>query len=157
MSLTVILGARIYAEGSTEKIQGDPGLGFFRITFPLKLHIHGAGAGQGADLVSLMGDVTMILPGGARRLGWIKTQAVHLPVRNTDFAFSQSLPMEMELHREQLEAIEDLRQGRDFTFQIVYWFALNDTSNANHLVQAIEPVEVNKGVWIALLGQIGYT
>jgi hypothetical protein len=100
----------------------------------------------------------MAVPGvGVRRLGWLRPLAVQLPIRNTENAFSRIVTLETQLDREQLEAIEELRRGRDFNLSIVYWFSLNDAGSVVQHLQAQEVIEINRGVWIALLEQMGYT
>lgn len=157
MSFLLVVGQLTYAEGGVEKISGDEGLGFFRLQFPVKLQIRGAPTGQGFDLVGLRADVMMTTAArGGKRLGWAESLTPQLPVRSTNYAFSQFVTLELQLSRGQMDALEEHRGGGDFGFQMTYWFAFNDASNVIQHHQQVDLIEMNRGVWIDILKAMGY-
>src|SRR5438445_13728023 len=105
---------RQWATGHFKQIQGRRGLGFFRLTFVVDLNIDPSDAALGDRLIGLVADIVV----GGQPAGRAMPVPNQLPILPSNYSFERQLNLELDMERAQVEAIENIRNGTDLTFNV---------------------------------------
>lgn len=146
-------GGTTFARGSVSGVKGAPALGFFRLTVNVELVIQPAGAATAqADAPQITAFAAEIGAGG-KLLGRFRPAMQVLPLMQyAGSANTQSVPLECDLDRARIEAVEGLRAGGHLDLQL-YMTARFGNGQATSLQ---DTYHVNQGVWVAALDEMGY-
>lgn len=134
-------------------VRGTPGVGFFRLGIRFSVTIAPRGGEMGGGDVPELAELFAEVHIGGRPVGWFTPQRALLPlqpypgrVKNT------TIELCCDLDRARVEAIEAVRAGGDLSLDVhLHWRLAGDTEASN-----AERVDVNQGVWVGVLGQLGY-
>jgi len=143
---------RQWASGTIKQVNGQRGLGFYRLTFILMLNIDTSDAVLGDRLTDLVGDVFA----ANTPLGRAHPMPNQLPVQPYNFVQEKQVNLELELDRARLEALEHVRGGKDLAFNLNLYTTLTDSNGNVRQVNVGGAHVLNQSAWIALLEQIGY-
>ena len=158
MSGHFTLGSMIIAEATLTRIGGQPGLGFHRLVADVEFDVHGGSGRIDLSLSDLTG--VMWLQGQGHPgnyLGQLHRQAGNAPIATPKYPSKQVASFEIEMDGRRLDAIEDVRAGRDLAFQLLL--------TANIVVAATGPREpsrselfyqANQATWVGVLDGMGY-
>jgi hypothetical protein len=136
-------GRADFARATLNTVRGNAGVGFFRLTVAAQ-----APAESGPQLTELFAEVRI----GPRPVGWFYPLPGFLPVRPYPARTThQQLQLCCDLDRARIEAIEAERAGRDLALDVQLYWRLGDRQASNG-----DRLEVNQGVWIDVLQQMGY-
>jgi hypothetical protein len=144
-------GGDTFGTGSISRLSGEPGMGFFRLNVNIDLVIEPAGGQQEVlELADLLATARI----GARPLGaFTSTGLGYFPVRSYPARVQrQSIVLACDLDRVRLEAIETARNGGNVQFTFSFQGRFRDGSTFS----ADEAYEVNQGVWVDVLAEMGY-
>lgn len=143
---------RYWASGSVKQIQGQRGLGFYRLTFLTVLNVETGDSAMGERLNTVLTDIAA----GGRTLGRAHAQPHQLPIVPANYAQERQINFELELDRARLEAIESVRNGGDITFNITFFPTLADQSGQLRQTTAQAAFVANQSTWAAVLEQMDY-
>lgn len=150
------LNGGVVAEVKISRFQGQVGLGFYRLLVHLDLVFMRMPEGEGAILHELTGDLQI----EGRYAGSLK-----LFQGLGQFSIGQyegSLPVLLvaDLSLRQLQAIEDLRQGKGLTIGVnismTCWGKLRGGTGLLRASSGYLSHQVNQGAWIEVLNELGY-
>ena len=143
---------RQWAGGHLKQVQGRRGLGFYRLTFLLELSVDTSDSVLGAALAGFLADVMV----GGFPIGRAEPTPHQLPIIPYNFVQERQINLELDLDRIRLDAIENVRNGKDLTFNLTLYATLTDSTNQPRQMTASAAYTVNQGVWLAVLEQMGY-
>jgi hypothetical protein len=115
---------RQWASGNVKQIQGQRGMGFWRLTFLTVLNVETGDSVMSERLNTIQTDIAT----GGRTLGRANAQPHQLPIVPANYAQERQVNFELDLDRARLEAIENVRNGGDITFNITFFPTLADQS-----------------------------
>ena len=150
------LNGRVVAEVKISRVQGQVGLGIYRLLVQLDLVFMRMPEEEGAILHELTGDLQI----EGRYAG-----SLRLFQELGQFSIGQyegSLPVLLvaDLSLRQLHAIEDLRQGRGLTIGVnismTCWGKLHAGAGLLRSSSGYLSHQVSQGAWIEILNEIGY-
>ena len=150
------LNGRVVAEVKISRFQGQVGLGFYRLLVQLDLVFMRMPEGEGAILHELTGDLQI----EGRYAG-----SLRLFQELGQFSIGQyegSLPVFLvaDLSLRQLQAIEDLRQGKGLTIGVnismTCWGKLHAGAGLLRSSSGYLSHQVSQGAWIEILNELGY-
>jgi hypothetical protein len=144
---------RQWATGNFKQVQGRRGLGFYRLTFIVDLNIDSSDATMGDRLIGLVADIVV----GGQPAGRAVPLPNQLPILPSNYSLERQLNLELDLNREQIEAIEDLRNGGDLTFNVALHTTLSDPAGQLRQVTPSAAHTVNQSVWLGVLEQMRYS
>ena len=146
-------GGATFGTGSIGPLRAEFGLGFYRLTAPVNLVIEPVGGSvNDADrlkLTELAADARV----GGKPIGRFTSYISYLPVLTYPERSNQvQIPLTCDLDRARLEAIEAARAGGHlrFDFSVEVRFSTGDVGSF------AEGLDINQGVWVELLDQMGY-
>jgi len=115
--MSFIINSRLFAETEISGLEGQPGVGFHRLTVRLKVTFHPRKDEDQVVLTHLSGEISI---NGKQEgyLGRFTPRGGSLPVQTYSHPSSPTVQLDIELDRRLLEAIEDIRAGGDLTFAI---------------------------------------
>ena len=146
-----ILNGRVVAEVKISRFQGQVGLGFYRLLVQLDLVFMRMPEGEGAIIHELTGDLQI----EGRYAG-----SLRLFQELGQFSIGQyegSLPVLLvaDLSLRQLQAIEDLRQGKGLTIGVntsmTCWGKLHGGTGLLRASSGYLSHQMNQGAWIEVL------
>jgi len=143
---------RYWATGNVKQIQGQRGLGFYRLTFLTVLNVEPGDSAVGERLSTILTDISA----GGRTLGRANAQPHQLPIVPASYAQERQVNFELDLDRARLEAIENVRNGGDITFNITFFPTLADQSGQLRQTTAQGAFVANQSTWAAVLEQMDY-
>jgi hypothetical protein len=133
-------------------IRGTSGLGFYRLSFDIRLHIEAAEPAAAERLSTLFADVTA----GPKPLGRAVAMPQQLPVRPVGYGNSSQLVLELDLDRSRLEALEDVRNGADLQLNMMVHCTLEDPAGNTRPHSQQVSNTINQGVWVRILEAMDY-
>jgi hypothetical protein len=148
LSFPVTLGNRLFLEGLIENVSLQAGLGFYRLAFSLKLQIAAATDQVDGELTDITADVRI---GGSSILPRPRPTPGQLPLKSYDHSYSRNVQLEIELSREQLEAMEVVRNGGDVALGFTYHLTLTDAAKQTHYAQSSDGYQISQSDWIRML------
>ncbi len=143
---------RQWASGNVKQISGQRGLGFYRLTFVLMLNVETSDSVLGERLTTMAADIFA----GGRPLGRANPIPQQLPIMPANYAQERQVNFEIELDRARLEAIEDVRNGADLTFNLTLSSTLIDSAGQPRQTNAQTAYTANQSTWVAALEQMDY-
>lgn len=153
MSMTLMYGARGFADATLGQASGEACVGFYRILFQVSMQVFGAD--PPADLRDLRMDVT--LPGHTpARVGRLLPEPQFLPIRSYPQARPTQAAFALELDAARLEGLEAARNGGDVKLQLTWLSTIADPNGTLYHDSRPEPFEINQTSWIKVLNQLGY-
>lgn len=155
MSFNLQRNGALLANIEVAGINGQPGLGHYRLLMHLKLSMPGAPEGEKILLMDLGGSLSVSRGGGSFPLGVLYPSGKPTVTEALkDWRFPQET-LAVELDYRKLEAIEDVRLGGDLTLMVSLWARVVRNSEFEFVSDTVTH-HVNKGVWVETLGQLGY-
>lgn len=139
-----------FGRGSISRVTGLPGLGFFRLALDVELSVEGLTeqGGEPPRLTLLEADVFLT----GRPLGHFRPSPTVLPIRAYGSGSThQTIRLEADLDRARLEALENVRAGGNLSLNVQLQIRIDDQAQS-----ANEQFDVNQGVWVGVLEQMGY-
>jgi len=143
---------RQWASGNVKQVQGQRGLGFYRLIFIVMLNLETSDSVMGDRLTSMVAEVNA----GGRAVGRANPTPSQLPIMPANYAQERQVNLELELDRARLEAIENVRNGADLTFNITLYSTLADQTGQPRQTTAQAAYTANQSTWIAVLAQMEY-
>jgi hypothetical protein len=143
---------RYWASGNVKQMQGQRGLGFWRLTFLTVLNVETGDSVMGERLNTIQTDIAA----GGRTLGRAKAQPHQLPIVPANYAQERQINFELDLDRARLEAIENVRNGGDITFNITFFPTLVDQSGQLRQTTSQAAFVANQSTWATVLEQMDY-
>src|SRR2546422_9376884 len=98
---------RYWASGNVRQIQGQRGLGFYRLTFLTVLNVETGDSAMGERLNTLLTDIAA----GGRTLGRANAQPHQLPIVPASYAQERQVNLELDFGRARVGADESRRDG----------------------------------------------
>lgn len=139
-----------FGRGSISRVTGLPGLGFFRVALDVELSVEGR-MDQGTEtprLTLLEADVSI----NGRPLGHFSPGPTVLPISPYGSGSRhQTVRLETDLDRARLEALETVRAGGNLSLNVQMQIRVDDQAQS-----AQEQFDVNQGVWVGVLEQMGF-
>jgi hypothetical protein len=143
-----------FATGSITGVRGNPGLGFFRMSIAVEFVVEPAGGSVSDPGRVSMVDLTADVMAGGKLLGTFTAPISSFPVRSYPERSNRAhINLSCDLDRARIQAIEDVRAGRDLDLQFTFAGRFSSSDSA---FSAGESYIVNQGVWIGVLGEMGY-
>ncbi len=143
---------RYWATGNVKQVQGQRGLGFYRLIFLTVLNVESGDSAVGERLSTMSTDVAA----AGRTLGRANAQPHQLPIAPANYAQERQVNFELDLDRARLEAIESVRNGGDITFNITFFPTLADQSGQLRQTTAQAAFVANQSTWAGVLEQMDY-
>src|SRR5216683_4590587 len=143
---------RYWATGNVKQLQGQRGLGFYRLTFLTVLNVEAGDSAVGDRLNTILTDIAA----SGRTLGRANAQPHQLPIVPASYAQERQINFELDLDRARLEALENARNGGDITFNITFFPTLADPSGQLRQTTAQAAFVANQSTWAAVLQQMDY-
>jgi hypothetical protein len=143
---------RQWASGNIKQLNGQRGLGFYRLMFILVLNVDSHDAVLGERLTGLVADVMT----AGQPVGRAGPRPNELPLLPYNFAQERQMTLELELDRARLEALENIRNGKELTFNLNIYTTLLDSTGQPRQVSVSAGHTQNQSGWIAILEQMGY-
>jgi hypothetical protein len=150
------LNGRIVAEVKISRLQGQIGLGFYRLLVHLDLVFMRMPQGEGAILHEITGDLQI----EGRYAGSLRIfqDLGQFSIGQYEGSFPVLLVADLSLR--QLQAIEDLRQGKGLTIGVNIflscWGKLHGGTGLLRASSGYLSHQVNQGAWIEILNELGY-
>lgn len=155
MSFTI--NGNVLAEVRIDSIDGQQALGFSRLTVAVALELRPRPQGQNARITDLAGGLmAQGRGGGFQYVGRLRPMNAPILIEMSQYAQSWGESLEVELDRQRLEAIEQLRQGGELTFTVNLRARVVVQPDTVHVVQEQQSYRVNQGTWAETLGHLGY-
>lgn len=139
---------------SIARISGTQGLGFFRLGVLVEIRTEPAGPTSGADASPRIIDLVAEVRISGRSVGWFTVaNPGYLPVEGYPARTNQrSIELVCDLDRARIEAIEAVRGAGNLKLDVGLSWRYDDDHVSSHQ----ETFEVNQGVWVDVLSQMGY-
>jgi hypothetical protein len=150
------LNGTVVAEVKITRVHGQAGLGVYRLLVHLDLVFMRVPQGEGAILHELIGDLQI----EGRYVGSLRLfqDLGQFSIGQYQGSFPVALVADLSLR--QLQAIEDLRQGKGLTIGIsifmTCWGKLHGGTGLLRASSGHLSHQVNQGAWIEVLNELGY-
>ena len=150
------LNGTVVAEVKITRVQGQTGLGVYRLLVHLDLVFMRMPEGEGAILHELTGDLQI----EGRYVGSLRLfqDLGQFSIGQYQGSFPVALVADLSLR--QLQVIEDLRQGKGLTIGIsifmTCWGKLHGGTGLLRASSGHLSHQVNQGAWIEVLNELGY-
>lgn len=158
MSVSWDLSSTTFAELDWKLLQGQPGLGFYRLMVHVDVITHGKQAGEEVTVTNIGGDLHV--RGKANQeyfLGCLRRQGLELPLTTYPHIQKSNLTLEIELDGNRIEAIERGRLGEDLLFRMnLCGVARGSHEKSTQSVFATLHYRANQSTWTGILEQMGY-
>jgi len=137
-------------------LQGETGLGFYRLIIQTRLFWSERKEDQLVKLSDINGELSIMFPNGDKKfVGRTFYRLSQSELKSRTSSHDDYLSFEIELDRVRIEAIEDGRKGGDFTFEFTFK-ARGMIQNDSTLVESKLNYQVNQSTWIKVLGEMKY-
>jgi hypothetical protein len=158
MSASWTIGSYIFAELDIMGINGNPGLGFYRLIADIDITMHNKQPSEEVGVTDIGADLFIIEKDNNRRLvGRMRRQGPDYPFISYPNTQKMRFQLEIELDNNRIEAIERIRQGGKLNFEMnMYAIASLGQERRSQSVQSSLRYPVNQGTWIEMLDQMGY-
>lgn len=150
------LNGKVVAEVKVARVQGQAGLGVYRLLVHVDLVFMRMPQGEGAILHELTGDLQI----EGRQVGPLRMfqELGQFSIGQYEGSFPVVLLADLSLR--QLQAIEDLRQGKGLTvgtnIVMTCWGKLHGGTGLLRASSGYLSHQVNQGAWIEVLNELGY-
>jgi hypothetical protein len=161
MSQDWTLNSRMFATWQINKIHGNKGLGFYQLIFPIAVTTHGIPKEQSkisvtdiSGSLNVKGIGSLSQPTLVGRL--IVRHSSNSIIKTYEHVGNHHVDLEIELDSKRIEAIEQIRLGRDLTFSINLYAIANQDGNSEQLYRQAYELPVSQSDWIKILENIDY-
>lgn len=105
-----------------ERIDGDLGLGSYRMTVGLDLSLESGHPDKEVILFGYGGSLVVRgQEGGDAHVGYLEPKGYLDPITARHPAVKRAIYLDVELDRQRLKALEDMRRGQNLTFTVHFW------------------------------------
>ncbi len=145
-----------FAKMYISNLQGENGLGFYRLIIKTKIFWNERLDEMLVRLSDLNGELFITFPNGDRKyVGRVHYQLSQSELKSKTNSYDDYLNFEIEFDRTRIEAIEDGRKGSDFNFEFKMK-ARGLIQNDSRLIEATLNYQVNQSAWIQVLREMNY-
>ncbi len=147
----------IFAELDFSGVTGQLGLGFYRLIAVVKASMHGRGQEETISVSDLTAELSIRGAGNLEHyVGRMWQQGAGERLTASQYAWTPSVLLEVDLDARRLEAIESVRVGGSLDLKLWLYGRAVTSSGRAESVRADLYCTANQSSWIAALGQMGY-
>jgi hypothetical protein len=147
----------IFAELDFSGINGQPGLGFYRLMAEVKVNMHGRAPTETIAVSNFTADLSVRGAGNAEHfVGRMWRQGADEPLTASQYAWTPSVLFELDLDAHRLEAMESIRLGGGLNLKLWLYGRAIAASGRVETVKADLYLPANQSTWIAALDGMGY-
>lgn len=158
MSNDLAFHSKRFATWDIDNIQGNKGLGFYQLIFPIKISTHPLPENQTIFITNLSGKVGVQKNGTSLSipLGQLIQHDGPRPIRTHEQVSENHLFLSMEIDEKRIEAIESIRVSGNLSFSIqLFPTVTQDTISELIYCQPFQ-LQISQSDWIRLLDSIGF-
>ena len=144
---------RTWGKCTITQVNGQRGLGFYRIAFQLNIDVHPVSEGIQYKLTGFSGDMTV----QNKLLGSFAVPLQMFPlVQEAGWVTSPYLTFHIDLDRARLEALEETRSGGDLQLTMQYYAPFVPEEGRPYLLSGQAGLTISQSDWLRTLGEIEY-
>lgn len=159
MSIDWAINSQVFASLNISKPQGNKGLGFYQLIFPIKITMHNIPKEFTTTVTNISGTLRVQGIGSQSSptlLGRLIQQGATRPITTYEYVSDNHTSLEVELDAKRIEAIEQIRLGGDLTFSIDLYATANRGGSIEQLYRQPYQLAINQSDWIKVLESIDY-